>query len=71
MVKLSEINFKLQDFKKSEELVDAIISRQNAPNIDANAKLFALKLKAFFHSLKGQESEKPALLDRVDKLTGQ
>lgn len=52
-MKLAEINFKLQNYTKCEELVDAIISRSTAPKIDAYAKLFALKMKAFFYSLKG------------------
>ena len=71
LVKLAEINFKLCDYTKCEELVDAIMTRSNAPNIDAYSKLFAMKMKAFFHSLKGEDSQKAEMLERLEKITGQ
>ena len=55
LVKLSEINFKLSNFEKCEEIIDSIILRSKAPNIDINSKIFALKLKAFFHAIRGEE----------------
>jgi len=58
LVKLAEINFKLCDYTKCEELVDSIITRSNSPSMDAASKLFALKMKAFFHSLKGEDVQR-------------
>lgn len=65
LVKLAEINFKLSSFEKCEELVDSILLRANAPNMDKASKVFALKLKAFFHALKGDEEKKDALLRQL------
>ena len=58
LVKLAEINFKQQDFTKCEELVDLIMARATAPNIDVFSKLFAMKMKVFFHSIKGEWDQK-------------
>jgi len=71
LVKLAEISFKLCDYTKSEELVDSIITRSNSPNIDAFSKLFALKMKAFFHSMKGEDERKSNVLKMLAQLTGQ
>ena len=71
LVKLAEINFKQQDFTKCEELVDSILIRANAPNIDAFSKLFAMKMKVFFHSIKGECDQKSEMLLKLETLTGQ
>ena len=71
LVKLAEINFKQQDFTKCEELVDSIIIRSNAPNIDASSKLFAMKMKVFFHSIKGEYDQKQEMLQRLETITSQ
>ena len=39
--------------------------------MDAYAKLFSMKMKAFFHSLKGQNEKKYEVLSRLEALTGQ
>lgn len=54
LVKLAEINFKLSKFEKCEALVDSILIRASAPNMDPDSRIFALKLKAFFHALRGE-----------------
>ena len=69
-MQLAEINFKLGDYAKSEAQVDSILSRATAPNIDAVSKLFAMKLKAFFCSLKGETDRKNSILTELEKLTG-
>lgn len=65
LVKLAEINFKLSNFEKCESLVDSILLRANAPNMDSASRVFALKLKAFFHALKGEEDKRDALLEQL------
>lgn len=59
------------DLQTSEQQVDAILIRSNSPNVDALAKLFALKMKAFFHSLKGEFKEKEEILGKLRHLTQQ
>lgn len=71
LVKLAEINFKLSDFQKSEELVDSILTRASRPNIDPHAKLFAMKMKAFFYSLNGDGDQKKDMLAKLEEETGQ
>ena len=39
--------------------------------MDAYAKLFSMKMKDFFHSLKGQNEKKYEVLSRLEALTGQ
>ena len=65
LVKLAEINFKLSNFEKCEGLVDSILLRANAPNMDQASRVFALKLKAFFQALKGEEDKRDALLAQL------
>lgn len=68
-MKLAEISFKLSDFEQSEKHVDAILSRSHAPNMDPNSKVFAMKMKAFFLSLNGDESKKSDFLRELRTLT--
>jgi len=69
-MQLAEINFKLGDYSQCEAHVDSILARSSAPNVDYVSKLFAIKMKAFFYSLKGEIEQKLIFLADLEKLTG-
>ena len=70
-MKLAEINFKLSEFSKSEELVDLILARSKAPSADQTCRVFANKMKAFFCSIKGDQDAKLFYLSEAGKFTGE
>jgi hypothetical protein len=47
------------------------MARATAPNIDVFSKLFAMKMKVFFHSIKGEWDQKQKMLESLESLTGQ
>jgi len=59
LVKLAEINILTFNFKKSEEIIDIILSRigQTVGLNDKSWAVFAYLMKGYFLSLRGEERE--------------
>lgn len=65
LVKLAEISYRQFEFKKSELIVDIILSRSQQ---DKPARVFALLMKSHFVQLKGDDAQSQSLLAQAQQL---